>query len=89
MSSPATLASWMLAELEKQGCLYHEDVVDCLVKSGQEHFLRENADGNQVLVRSVINAFRAITEHTVVWVKPERYWRYRVREDEPGRDARG
>jgi len=30
-----------------------------------------------------------ITETTVVWVKPDRYWRWRVAEDEPGREARG
>lgn len=89
MSCPAALASRMLAELEKQGCLYQQDVVDYLVKSGQESFLRENVHGNLVLAKSVIDAFISITEHTVVWVKPDLYWRYRVPEDEPGREARG
>lgn len=80
---------WMLANLEKEGCLYQEDVVDFLVKNDQMNLLKENVDGNLVLKLSVNSAFRKETEHNVVWVKPDRYWRYRVAEDEPGREARG
>lgn len=83
------LAKWMQHRLEKDGCLYQEDVVDYLVKSKEDNFLRENTDGNQVLTPAVLAAFRKLNADTVVWVKPDRYWRYRVREDEPGRDARG
>lgn len=83
------LAEWMQHQLDQDGCLYQEDVVDYLVKGKEENFLRENSDGNQVLTPSVLTAFRKLNADTVVWVKPGRYWRYRVREDEPGRDARG
>lgn len=82
-------AKWMLSALEKEGCIYQDDVVDYLVKSGSENLLRENADGNLVLNRNLLAAFRKLTETNVVWVKPDRYWRFRVAEDEPGRDARG
>lgn len=80
---------WMLTNLEKDGCLYQEDVVDYLVKNDQLDLLKENADGNLVLKLSVNSGFKKQTEHNVVWVKPDRYWRYRVKEDEPGREARG
>ncbi len=80
---------WMLAMLETKGCIYQDDVVDFLVKSELENLLRENADGNLVLGREVLNAFKKLTETNVVWVKPDRYWRFRVQEDEPGREARG
>ncbi|WP_180084865.1 hypothetical protein [Acinetobacter sp. YH12145] len=80
---------WMLTALEKDECLYQEDVVDYLVKQNQMDFLKENQDGNLVLKLSVNSAFKKKTEETVVWVKPDRYWRYRVPEDEPGREARG
>ncbi len=80
---------WMLDNLEKDGCLYQEDVVDFLVKQNQMDFLKENADGNLVLKLSVNSGFKKLTEENVVWVKPDRYWRYRVNEDEPGREARG
>lgn len=45
--------------------------------------------GNLVLKLSVNSAFKKKTEHNVVWVKPDRYWRYRVPEDELGREAQG
>ncbi|ENU92018.1 hypothetical protein F971_03111 [Acinetobacter vivianii] len=80
---------WVLDKLKSEGCLYQDDVVDYLVKNKIDEHLKENADGNLVLHTSVINAFRKVTEHTIVWVKPERYWRYRVPEDEPVREARG
>lgn len=80
---------WMLDNLKKDGCLYQDDVVDYLVKQNQMDFLKENADGNLVLKLSVNSGFKKLTEENVVWVKPDRYWRYRVAEDEPGREARG
>ncbi|GAB3091398.1 DUF6953 family protein [Lysobacter terrae] len=87
--APGEVASWMLRELEAHSCIYQDDVVDYLVKGKAEDLLRENSDGNLVVGRAVLEAFKAITETTVVWVKPERYWRFRVAEDEPGREARG
>ncbi|ENU62508.1 DUF6953 family protein [Acinetobacter lwoffii] len=83
------VTQWMLENLEKDGCLYQEDVVDYLVKNNQMDLLKENTDGNLALQPSVNNAFKKKTEHNIVWVKPDRYWRYRVPEDELGREARG
>lgn len=83
------VAAWMLSQIERDACVYQEDVVDHLIKTGNEGLLIENADGNQVLGKSVLAAFRKLTHDNVVWVKPDRYWRFRVAEDEPGRDARG
>lgn len=86
---PAEVANWMLTQLHLDGCIYQDDVVDRLTKSNAEELLRENSDGNPVLGRRVLDAFKALTPHDVVWVKPGRYWRWRVPEDEPGREARG
>jgi hypothetical protein len=83
------VAAWMLSQLEKDGCIYQDDVVDQLVRCKAEGLLRENSGGNLVVGRAVLDAFRAITAATVVWVKPDFYWRFRVTEDEPGREARG
>ncbi|WP_029050571.1 hypothetical protein [Cupriavidus sp. amp6] len=85
----AAVAQWMLAQIERDACIYQDDVVDHLVRSKREDLLIENADGNQVLGKDILTAFRKLTEETVVWVKPDRYWRFRVPEDEPGREARG
>ena len=81
--------AWMIEKLESDGCVYQDDVVDKLVTRGREIFLRENADGNLVLGSDLLKAFRQITGDKVVWVRPNRYLRWRVAEDEPGREARG
>lgn len=83
------VADWMLAQVERDGCIYQDDVVDHIVRAKAEELLRENSDGNLVLGTTVLNAFKKLTPDSVVWVKPHRYWRWRVAEDEPGRDARG
>lgn len=85
----AEVADWMQKRLEKENCLYQEDVVDFLVKNKLESFLKENADGNLVLISSVLNAFKKLNADSVVWVKPDLYWRFRVPEDEDSREARG
>lgn len=84
----STAARWMLSNLERDGCIYQDDAVDFLTKSTAEDLLRENADGNPVLSRKVLEEFKNISQDAV-WVKPDRYWRWRVAEDEPGREARG
>lgn len=87
--TPDMVAGWMLGQVEREGCIYQDDVVDYLVKAKREDFMTENADGNQVVGKAVLAAFLELTATTVVWVKPDRYWRWRVAKDEPGREARG
>jgi len=70
-----SVASWMLAEVEKHGCLYQDDVMDYLVKAKAEYLARKNADGNLLVGKPILDAFKKITETTVVWVKPDFYWR--------------
>lgn len=89
MIKAADVAQWMLMEVQKHGCIYQDDVVDYLVRAKADELLRENADGNLVVGKAVLDAFLKLTATTVVWVKPDRYWRHRVPEDEPGREARG
>lgn len=84
----ATAAQWMLAMLERDGCVYQDDIVDMLTKADAEALLRENADGNPVLGALVLTEFKKISAGAV-WIKPDRYWRWRVGEDEPGREQRG
>ncbi|WIN05609.1 MULTISPECIES: DUF6953 family protein [Pseudomonas] len=84
-----SIIHWMLSALERESCVYQDDVVDHLIKTRREDLLIENAEGNQVLGKKVLAGFRKLTAANVVWVKPGRYWRFRVAEDEPGRDARG
>ena len=80
---------WMKSKLDTDNCLYQDDVVDYLVRASASSLLRENSDGNLVLERKLLAEFRKLIPDDVVWVKPDKYWRFRVPEDEPGRDARG
>ena len=89
MTSAPEVSAWMLLEIQQHNCIYQDDVVDYLVRAKADELLRENAEGNLVLGKSVLDAFLKNTQKTVVWVKPDRYWRFRVTEDEPGREARG
>lgn len=84
-----TAAAWMLAKIKKDGCLYQDDVVDYLVKAKADNLTTENSEGNLVIGRELLDVFKKITQTDVVWVKQDRYWRSRVKEDEPGREARG
>ncbi|MCP3944708.1 MAG: hypothetical protein GY710_24965 [Desulfobacteraceae bacterium] len=79
----------MQSKLDKDSCLYQDDVVDYIVKLQLDSLLRENSDGNLVLGRKILNEFRKLNGNSVVWVKPDKYWRFRVQEDEEGRNARG
>lgn len=79
----------MVDKLELDECLYQDDVVDYLVRNGNEPLLRENADGNLVLDIALLKSFKDITHDNVVWVQSDFYWRYRVAEDEESRKARG
>ena len=81
------MATWMLAKMESEGCLYQVDAVDHLLRLGVDRLLEVNPAGNDVLSRKVLDAFRRVTESTVVWVKQERYWRPREAGDPPGRVA--
>ncbi|MCK8043914.1 hypothetical protein MSG37_03380 [Shewanella sp. 1CM18E] len=87
--TPTDVSDWMLLKLQKEDCIYQDDVVDYIVKSGAEELLKENADGNLVLSQAVLKAFKLATPDNVVWVRSDFYWRWRVTEDEPGRQARG
>lgn len=79
----------MMINLDGEKSLYQQDVVDHLVKNNNEQLLKENADGNLSLSAELIKQFRKRSGDDVVWVKPDKYWRYRVPEDEDGREARG
>lgn len=88
MATPQEVAQWMHAELQRSnGYLYQETVVYEIERLfGREHTY-DNEGGNLAIARPVLNAFRKLTEATVVWERGERMWRYRAAHDAPGRQA--
>lgn len=89
MITPESVALWMTSEVEREGCLYQSNVVDYLMREKVDDLVIENNDGSLSIAKSVLAAFQQMTKENVVWVRPDRYWRFRVAEDEPGREARG
>jgi hypothetical protein len=84
-ATPESVATWMLGEIERDGDLYQDvAVVDISSKFGDE-FTYENDSGNLAISKSVLAAFRKLTNDSVVWERGERRWRKRERSDDPGR----
>lgn len=83
--SSEAVATWMQGEIEREGDLYQDvAVVEIGNKFGNE-FTYENESGNLAISRSVLAAFRKLTNDTVVWERGERRWRKRESSDDPGR----
>lgn len=75
----------MLDELRRTNTLYQEDVVFAIEEKFGEPFFYLNDAGNPAIAKSVLSAFRKLTEDTVVWERGERAWRMREPHDEKGR----
>lgn len=61
------VARWMLSEFEKAGELYQSDAVDGIEREFGPDFIYDNDLGNQAIDRTVLVAFRKLTEGNVVW----------------------
>ena len=84
-NNPRSVAQFMLAELEKEGELYQETIVEQIVNQFGNEFTYENEDGNLAIDKRVLKEFRQLTEDSVIWERSERMWRKRTRYDVPGR----
>jgi hypothetical protein len=83
--TPRIVAEWMLGEVERRRELYQEDAAFEITKNFGEQFTYENDNGNLAISRTILTAFRKISEGTVVWERGSRSWRLREPHDEPGR----
>lgn len=85
MASPTDVARWMAEEVEKNGCLYQNEAASAIEGFFGDTFVYTNQNGNTAIGRDVLNAFRRLTEATVIWDRSERYWRKRESFDPAGR----
>ncbi|MDP2302119.1 MAG: hypothetical protein Q8N03_06820 [Ignavibacteria bacterium] len=85
LSRKEEIAEWMLNRLKKDGYLYQEVIVHQIVKEFGEAYIYENDNGNLSINKSVLKAFRKITEKDVVWDRVEKMWELRKRSDTPGK----
>lgn len=89
MVSDLEVAEWMLAELDKNQILYQETAVCDIQEKFGDSFVYDNQNGNMAISREVLSEFRKLTNDRVIWVRGERYWRFREKYDEPGRRQDG
>jgi hypothetical protein len=85
MHTPAEIAAYMVAELERERYLSQDMVVYQISEKFGEEFTPLNDNGNLSIRRDVLAAFKKLTGDDVVWERGERLWRKREQHDEPGR----
>jgi hypothetical protein len=83
--TPNEVAQWMAAQIRANGELHQNEVVYEIEEKFGSAFVYENENGNQAISRDVLDAFKDLTTHDVVWCRGDRYWRMREPGDEPGR----
>jgi len=83
--TPANVARWMLDKIERDGYLYQESAVYDIAEMFGQQFVYENENGNLAIEKTVLAAFRRLSEETVVWERGQRVWRKRESCDLPGR----
>jgi len=79
------VAQWMFDEINKGNYLYQEETVYTISEVFGDDFVCENDNGNLAIKKTVLDAFRKLTDESVVWSRGERMWRLREEHDEPGR----
>lgn len=89
MPTHLDIAKWMLSELEKSQILYQETAASDIQERFGDSFVYDNPNGNMAISKDVLSEFRELTNGRVVWVRGERYWRFREGQDEPGRRQDG
>jgi hypothetical protein len=77
----------MLSSVEEEGCLYQAEAVGEIAQRFGQEFTDLNDRGNPVIGKPVLEAFRDVSDDTVVWDRGERCWRKREADDAPGRTA--
>jgi hypothetical protein len=83
--TPATVAEWMAAELEREEFLYQETAVYEIAARFGEEFTYENERGAPAISRKVLREFGKLTGDSVIWERREKMWRKRAADDMPGR----
>jgi hypothetical protein len=77
----------MVAKLRTRKELYQQDAASEIKRTFGADFVYVNRNGNLAIRKDVLEAFRRLTEKTVVWHKVYRIWRHRRDSDPPGRQV--
>lgn len=83
--TPLDVADWMKETVEMRGRLDHHVATYHILRHFGSRFTRLNGHGSTVIHTDVLEAFRGLTEKTVVWEHGEKVWRLRRSYDPPSR----
>lgn len=80
-----TVARWMADKVLEEGYLDQGNAAWTIEHEFGEEFVYENESGGTSINRNALQAFRALSEHTVVWDQDDKSWRMRADYDSSGR----
>lgn len=84
-TTPAEIAEWMLSVIQEQGELSQNNAFYEINKRFGSGFTTISNSGIPSIGRSVLTAFRKISDEAVIWERSEKKWRKREFYDAPGR----
>lgn len=79
------VAAWMLEQVTAHSELSQEDAAWHIRRYFGERFIYYNENSNVAISPQVLKEFKEISVDSVVWNRPERYWRKRQPGDPKGR----
>jgi hypothetical protein len=84
-ATPEDVAHYLSDLLDEQKYLDQADAVFEVEKKFGRDFVYSNELGNDAIDQKVLDAFKKLTEDTVVWSRSDKQWRHRSPGDTPGR----
>jgi hypothetical protein len=84
-TTPSDIAQWMLSVIQEQGELTQNNAYYQINKQFGTGFTTVSNSGSPTIKTSVLNAFKKISEDTVIWERGDKKWRKREFYDAPGR----
>lgn len=81
MATNIEVAALLFEKLKAEQVLYQQDAVALIEQVFGDDYIYVNRNGNVSIKKSVLTAFRTLTNDIVVWISTERYWRFRAEND--------
>lgn len=82
--TPEQAARWMFEQFEAKGFLYQEEAATNLLHLHDEKLAYYDGNGNVCVGKEVLALFNQLTPD-IVYERAEKFWRYRLSSDQPGR----
>lgn len=84
-TTASDVAQWMLDTIQEQGELTQNNAYYYINKQFGTGFTTVTNSGSPSISRSVLTAFKKISDEVVIWERADKKWRKREFYDAPGR----